>query len=362
MLSDLKHQVFRMSIEWSRIEPEEGKHDLDALNYYLAVFEDLKKRNIKLCLTLHHFSHPQWFEKKGEFSRRENLDYFYRHAEYLIPKVAPYVDFWNIFNEFNNFDTMSLYDRKANMLVAHAKVFSMIRSCSAAPVSTAHAMTPYQPARPDDPFDITMARIKNWAVNDFFYHAIRTGEILFPYREGEHIDGLKDSCDFWSINYYTRHFVSARDAEGNAPRYKSHQIRPIDQQFYLEEFYPQGFVDGLCALQDRPIYITENGFCCNDDRLRILYLARNLQALSEAIDRGCDIRGYLYWSLMDNYEWWSFIPRFGMVGVDFNTFERTPKDTAFFFREIIERNGFDRDLVLKYLPEFKDWKIFPVNS
>lgn len=362
MLSDLKHQVFRMSIEWSRIEPAEGLRNENALKYYLSVFEELKKRNIKLCLTLHHFSHPQWFEEKGEFSRRENLGYFLKHVEYLAPIVAPYVDFWNIFNEFNNFDDPKLYDRKANMLVAHAKAFAIIRNVSAAPVSSAHAMTPYQPQHPDDAFDITMARIKNWAVNDFFYHAIRTGEILFPYRKGEMIEGLKDSCDFWSINYYTRHFVSARDEKGEAQRYKSCQIRPIEQPFYLEEFYPQGFTDGLCALKDRPIYITENGFCCKDDRLRILYLGRNLQALSEAMERGCDIRGYFYWSLMDNYEWWSFVPRFGMVGVDFQTFERTLKPSAQFFREIIENNGFDRELMLKYLPEFKDWQIFPVQD
>ena len=77
------------------------------------------------------------------------------------------------------------------------------------------------------------------------------------------------------------------------------------------------------------------------------------------MERGCDIRGYLYWSLMDNFEWWSFIPRFGMVGVDFKTFERTPKPSAYLYREIIERNGLDRELLLKYLPEFKDWKIYP---
>ena len=362
MLSELKHQVFRMSMEWSRIEPVEGRYDENAMKYYLAIFEELKRRNIKLCLTLHHFSHPQWFEEKGEFFRRENLDYFLRYLEYLVPQIAPYVDFWLIFNEINNFDAMTLYDRKANMLIAHARAAAVVRTVSNAPVSTAHAMTPYQPKCPEDEFDITMARIKNWTVNDFFYHAIRTGEILFPYRNAEFIEGLKGSCDFWAINYYTRHFVSARDAKGNAKRYKSHRIRPVNREFYLEEFYQQGLVDGLCTLRDRPVFMTENGFCCDDDRLRILYLGRYLQALSEAIERGCDVRGYLYWSLLDNYEWNSFIPRFGIVSVDFHTFERKLKPSALFFREIIERNGFDRNLVLKYLPEFKNWQIYPITT
>ena len=355
LLSELGHRMFRMSIEWSRIEPEEGRHDDEALRRYLQMFETLKKRNIKLCLTLHHFSHPQWFEEKGEFRKRENADLFLRHLEFLIPKIAPYVDLWNIFNEFNNGDSPDLYDRKANCLAAHARAAALIRTFSRAPISTAHAMCPYQPHDPEDEFDVTRTRIRNWVVNDFFYHAIRTGEVLFPYRDGEEIPGLKNSCDYWSINYYTRHFVTARTAAGTAKRYECHRIRPIPRDFYLEEFYPQGLVDGLCTLRDRPVWITENGLCCDDDRLRILYLARHLQALSEAMERSC---GYLYWSFLDNYEWSSFVPRFGMVDVDFKTFRRTPKPSALFFRDVIRQNGFSRDLLLHYLPEFRDWKIY----
>ena len=358
LLSELGHQAFRMSIEWSRLEPEEGVHDEEALNHYLAMFEELKKCGIKLCLTLHHFSHPQWFEEKGEFRKRENIVFFLRHLEYLVPRIAPYVDLWNIFNEFNNGGSAGLYDRKANCLAAHARGAEIVRAHSGTPVSTAHAMCPYQPFDPEDAFDVTRTRIANWVVNDFFYHAIRTGEILFPYRDGETVPGLKGSCDFWSINYYTRHFITARTGDGSAKRHECHKIRPIRKDFYLEEFYPQGLVDGLCALKDLPVHITENGFCCDDDRLRILYLARHLQALAEAMKRGCDVRGYFHWSFLDNFEWWSFVPRFGMVDVDFKTFARTPKPSAYFFRDVIRNNGFDRDLLLEYLPEFKDWKIY----
>lgn len=74
--------------------------------------------------------------------------------------------------------------------------------------------------------------------------------------------------------------------------------------------------------------------------------------------RGCDVRGYFHWSFLDNFEWWSFVPRFGMVDVDFKTFARTPKPSAYFFRDVIRNNGFDRDLLLEYLPEFKEWKIY----
>ncbi len=86
-----------------------------------------------------------------------------------------------------------------------------------------------------------------------------------------------------------------------------------------------------------------------DDRFRIVYLALHLSALHEAMERGVDVRGYFYWSLMDNYEWTSFIPRFGLVEVDFQTFQRTPKPSAFFYQEVIRENGFSGETVRRYL-------------
>ena len=92
----------------------------------------------------------------------------------------------------------------------------------------------------------------------------------------------------------------------------------------------KGIIKYLDRLKDLPIYITENGCSCNDDRLRIIYITRYLHALSEAIQRGADVRGYFYWSLMDNYEWGSFKPKFGLCEVDFDNFSRTPKESGIF--------------------------------
>jgi beta-glucosidase len=99
------------------------------------------------------------------------------------------------------------------------------------------------------------------------------------------------------------------------------------------------------------VYITENGVAADDDRFRIVYLALTFSALREAMDRGVDVRGYFYWSLMDNYEWGSFVPKFGLVAVDPATFERSPKPSAAFYREVIERNGLDGELVRRHLSE-----------
>ena len=108
----------------------------------------------------------------------------------------------------------------------------------------------------------------------------------------------------------------------------------------------------LNRLKDRPVYITENGVSAKNDEFRLVYIAEYLCALSEAIKDGVDVRGYLHWSLMDNWEWGSYIPQFGLVGVDReHDFKRTPKPSAYFYREIIEHNGYEPEMLKKYLKE-----------
>ena len=100
--------------------------------------------------------------------------------------------------------------------------------------------------------------------------------------------------------------------------------------------YPEGLIANLERLGDYPVYITENGCCCDDDRFRLVYLALHLSALQEAIERGVDVRGYFYWSLMDNYEWsYGYAKRFGVVHVDYETQVRTPKSSALWYRDLI---------------------------
>ncbi|MBQ7368614.1 MAG: family 1 glycosylhydrolase, partial [Clostridia bacterium] len=103
-------------------------------------------------------------------------------------------------------------------------------------------------------------------------------------------------------------------------------------------------------LKDKPVYITENGISCNDDDFRIVWLVEYLSAVHECIQMGVDVKGYLYWSLLDNYEWGSYTPRFGLVDVDrANNFKRTVKPSGYFYKEIIENNGFKPEILKKYL-------------
>ena len=164
---------------------------------------------------------------------------------------------------------------------------------------------------------------------------------------------VKDTCDFWSINIYTRSMVDMRKANMKGERYPFTKARTIKMNnFYLDEFYPETVCHSLMRLKDKPVYITENGYSCEDDRLRIVFLTEYLSALHTAIEEGVDVRGYLYWSLLDNYEWGSYLPKFGLVSVDrANGYRRTPKPSAYFYQDIIQNNGYSPEILKKYLSE-----------
>ena len=351
LIKELGHQAYRMSVEWSRIEPSEGKFNMEAVQHYLDELQLLKEAGLYVLVTLHHGAHPLWFEEQGAFSQLENLRYFERYLNFIVPKLSPFVDNWHTINEPNLgwpwSDERAI--TKANYMKFHARAYHLIKQYSKAPVSYSHAFVHYMPSRRYNPYDNLMTNLKDFLHHEWFFHAIRTGELLSLSANAEYVGELKDSVDYWGVNFYTRHMVDMRTNPADAPRIKHKELKMICKDFYLEEMFPEGLTANLERLADRPVYITENGCSCDDDRFRIVYIALHLSALRDAIDRGVDVRGYFYWSLMDNYEWESFIPRFGLVDVDFQTFKRTPKPSAWFYKDIIAQNGYSPEILRRYL-------------
>lgn len=121
-------RAFRTSVEWSRIEPREGVFDEAAAEHYVALFAGLKEKGIQVFATLVHIAHPQWFEEKGHFTTLDNLKYFERYLEFIVPKIAPYVDFWNVLNEFNLRNTPEWIDFKLCSIRYHAMGYHIINS------------------------------------------------------------------------------------------------------------------------------------------------------------------------------------------------------------------------------------------
>lgn len=358
LIKDLGHQVFRFSIEWSRVETSEGIFDAVAIEHYVDFCRRLGEAGIKPWATLFHFTNPIWFADKGEWHKRENVACFLRFVETIVPKIAPYVDLWLPINEYNFYtgapvspaEHHKMANYAFNVLRADAGAYDIIKAHSARPCASPMAYLALQPARAHDFFDRTMADYADWCANGWYYHAMRTGELVFPFTDAEYLPEVKGRADFWAVNMYARDLVSARHQNCRAARHhhraliinKAHEKNPW-------EITPDELMANLHRLRDKPIYITENGCNTDDDRFRIAYIALHLAAFRQAIDDGLDIRSYLYWSLLDNFEWGSYDPKFGMVGFDRKTFERHPKPSAAFFRDIVEANGVSGELVQKYL-------------
>lgn len=354
ILSTLHHNTYRLGIEWSRIEPNEGDFRIEEVEHYIKIFESLKQKGIKICLTLQHVTFPNWFSKIGYFMKEENLKYFIRFVEYVVPKIYQYVDRWVVLNEVfgGHWYTPDLQQLKINYLRCHVEARKVIKKYSNSPVSSAHAFVQQQAKRQSDKFDTTMRDLRDINTNEWLFHAVRTGEVVLPFIDGFYDKDIKDSFDYWAINTYVRNIVDCRIKNFRSPRYPFEKMQMLPKDFYLDAFNPECIIHNLSRLNDRPVLITENGCSCDDDRFRIVFIAEYLCAISEVMKMGINVEGYLYWSLLDNYEWGHFFPRFGLVDVDReNDFKRTIKPSGYFLRDIIDNNGFSQEILRKYLTE-----------
>ena len=298
------------SINW-RDQTMYPKFCQEAVDHYVDLLRRLKEAGIHPFVTISHGSDPAWFWDRGGFADRRALHYFERYVDFIVPILEKDVDFWMTINEINIMERPGCdpFELRKNYMICHAKAFRIIRKYSKKPVGAPHAVTAVVPKDPHFEADKAFAAMEDWIFNGFFYHALRTGELVYPHYPAETFPEMKDSFDFWAINYYTRKEVSSRTKSGGATLLTCEQLKLIDKEFYMSSFYPEGLYNELQRLKDRPVYITENGCCCADDRWRIVKLCEDLSAIRDAMDSGVDIRGYLHWSLMDNYEWVSFIPR-----------------------------------------------------
>lgn len=349
LLRQLGHPNYRFSIEWSRVEPREGMFDAAATEHYVDLARRLVAAGIQPWVTLFHFTNPIWFADKGEWHKEQNVGCFLRFVEHIVPRLAPYVAGWLPINEYNFYSGApnppeqhrQLAHYAFNLLFADAGSYDIIKAHSRAPCASPMAYLTIESYRPDDEFDETLARYVDWVANGWYYHAIRSGELVYPFTDARHCPQVKGRADFWAVNMYSTSLVDSRRQSCKPERRYRH--RPIGQ------FAPDQLLANLCRLQDKPVYMTENGLATDDDRLRILYIAQHLAMLRQAMDFGVDVRAYFHWSLFDNYEWGSFGPKYGLVAWDKTTFTRQPKPSAWFYKDVIAANGVCGELVRKHL-------------
>jgi beta-glucosidase len=362
LLKSLAHPAHRLSIEWSRIEPEEGRIQQAEIDHYRAVLSTLRELDIEPWVTLHHFTLPQWFARRGGFAQVENVHAFRRFVERIARAFGDVVQHWCTINEptvhaemgyrFGYFPPRRAHrevaaDVFANLFRAHAVAAAALREHArrTPSVGITLAVQAHEPFRADADADRQLAALRDAETNGVSFEALRTGVFRYPERAPEEIAGLQASSTFVGIQYYSR---TRYDAQSSGPALPDFD-RQLSQMGW--EVYPEGFAPLLerAAGTGLPVYVTENGMACDDDRIRVRYIADHLAAVDQARRAGADVRGYFYWSAMDNFEWnFGYGPKFGLIAVDRQTLARSPRPSAHFFADIIRERRLTPELVARY--------------
>lgn len=350
LAKSLNHNAHRLSIEWSRIQPQENEFSSRELDHYIDVILSLRQLNIEPIVTLHHFTNPLWFAKLGGWQSNGAQKYFLEYTQRIVEALCDKVRFWVTINEplvyvYHSYllgiwppqEKSFLKGNKVseNLLLSHVKAYELIhgiykkRNLSAPSVSIAKGVQVFEPCGFGFRNKIS-AYLRDRKYNFEFI------ERLIKYK----------SLDFIGINYYTRGLV---DTEGWFLRNmfldtckKGHSR--LNKNSLGWDIYPQGLHDLLVRFgrYNLPVFILENGICTQDDDVRWNFIYEHLKATHLAIAEGVEVLGYIYWSLIDNYEWdKGFSPRFGLIEVDYNTYKRSVRESAKKFSCICKQNSFN---------------------
>ena len=356
IMADMGLQLYRFGIEWARLMPREGELDESAIERYRQELQLLREKGIRPLMTIHHFSNPMWFENKGAFEKRENLHYYLELVELVVERFGDLCSDYITINEPNVYATNSYCfgtwppGKKSvaatlavmeNLAYCHIKAYNIIHEKRKAMgfedsmVGCANHVRVFAPKNEKNPWHRVAAKLTAFLFQNALTDAMTLGKFAFPLKNfGKFPKG--EYTDFIGLNYYSRSTVSGI---GDGVR----ENCPKNDLGW--EIYPKGLV--TCAKQlyevlPRPIWVTENGTCDNDDRFRCRYLYEHLKALSES---GLPFERYYHWCFCDNFEWVEGnSSKFGLVSVDEQSRERTVKNSGKFYSEVIKNGGVTEEM------------------
>jgi beta-glucosidase len=386
LMRDLGLGSYRFSIAWPRIVPTgSGPVNAAGLDFYDRLVDELCAAGIAPAATLYHWDTPQPLEDAGGWLKRDTAHRFAEYATAVGERLGDRVRMWMPLNEpmvvtlfgyaigghAPGRDLMlDALPVAHHQLLAHGLAVGALRAAGATNIGIANHHLPVWPTSQDEA-DVVAAAGYDALVNGLFADPVLLGRYpndelaaAMPGPVAEDLKIISSPLDWYGVNYYQPSLVGAPSAAPppSVDGIELPQGLPFD--FKLIEGYPlTGFgwpvvPDGLrqilTTMRDRygealpPLYVTENGCAYDDgpdedgriaDDRRIAYLDGHLTAVRAAIDDGVDVRGYFVWSLMDNFEWSvGFSQRFGLVHVDFATLARTPKQSYFWYRDLIRAN------------------------
>jgi beta-glucosidase len=390
LMVDLGIKAYRFSVAWPRIQPEgSGPANQKGLDYYRRLVEGLRTRSIEPMLTLYHWDLPQALEDRGGWTSRETSGRFAEYAGLIYEALGDSVRFWITLNEpwvsaWLGYgtgvhapgvkDVSKALAATHHLLLGHGLALENLRSLGREnnQLGVTLNLSDVRPAT-EDVADVEAARRVDGNANRLYLDPLFRGsypeDMLEHYRsesdfafvrEGD-LEKISQSLDFLGVNYYFRNTVvdgrreselatAMRFADLNAATVLPEGVETTAMGWPVE-------ADGLTELLLRlhreytrvPIYITENGRAVYDyvdpeggvdDEERVAFLDAHFRAAHAAIEQGVDLRGYMVWSLLDNFEWAEgYSKRFGIVFVDYGTQRRIPKMSARWYTEVIGRNG-----------------------
>ena len=366
LIKSLGVDAYRFSIAWPRVQPlGSGAWNPAGLAFYDRLTDGLLERGITPHVTLYHWDLPQALQDKGGWASRDTAKRFADYAQTMAERLGDRAASFSTHNEpwvtavlgnQTGLFAPGLKDPVIARRVAHHLLLShglALRAIRAAGVKAALGIVLNQsPATPatSSAEDVALAAREYALLVRWFAEPLLLGRyptapdlpVCEAIEPGD-LETIAQPLDFLGINYYTRIWSSTSNPPVPAP----HAQGTSDMGW---ENYPEGLTELLCGLKRDyplpPVFITENGLANRDvlvdgkvdDQPRIEYMRTHLSALKAAIDAGVDVRGFFYWSLMDNFEWSSgYAKRFGLVHVDYQTQVRTPKESAHWYRRFIEQ-------------------------
>lgn len=336
---ELGCNAFRLSLEWSKIEPEEGKFSKEAIEHYRNILKDLKNRNIETQVTLWHWTNPLWFSKKYGFHRKKSVEKFENYAKKIVAELGDFVDFWVVLNEpmvplgmgyltgefppgYKNI--WKFWRATINLSEAYKKTYKTIHE-----------------KYPDAKVGITY--LYNWYEADGlrFFEKIANA-ISCWYRIDLFGNKIKNYQDYMGIDYYRlgKLVFDPKNSDILNFRIEEDPENPMrwityakGLQFVLEEAYKK---------YKKPIYIMENGIPTDsgiEDNDRIDFIKKHLEQVYQAIENNIPVLGYNHWSLLDNFEWLEgYRPKFGLIEIDCKTLERKPRKSFYEYAKICKSN------------------------
>lgn len=347
LLASLGLNTYRFSVEWARIEPERGVFSLAALDHYRRMLAACRENDVIPMVTFYHFSSPRWFAAMGGWEKTPAADLFVRYCERTAKHLGDLISYATTFNEPN---LPMLLRWLANVDIPFTTVLRMSKQAAravgsdrfgcfflgdaykleTAMIAAHHRARAAMKSGPGSyPVGVNVSLQDEQAVGLKSKRDKKCAEVYDPWIEAA------SRSDFLGIQAYTRARVGKSGDLGPEPGVE------LSQMGY--EFWPEALEQCVRYANARvnvPIYITENGTSSEDDTRRVEYIRRALLGLSNCLADGIDVRGYIHWSLLDNFEWiMGYRPKFGLVSVNRDTQERTVKPSAFYLGEIARRNS-----------------------